>query len=152
LVSASQERKIRRRNADRRSAYSAVPYGHGRASNDVATRVAEDIPGEQPYPRGVDLPIFREEFEKLYARAEGDASHDKAVHALKATRHVVLALCHKRTWNGFHSSNSSARISSANGTSIPSVLAVCKLTSNSTFVDCSTGRSAGLLPLMMRST
>ena len=42
------------------------------------------------YPRGVDLPIFREEFEKLYARAEGDASHNKAVHALKATRHVVL--------------------------------------------------------------
>jgi multiple sugar transport system ATP-binding protein len=36
--------------------------------------------------------------------------------------------------------------------SIPRVLAVCKLTSNSTFVGCSTGRSAGLLPLRMRST
>jgi hypothetical protein len=41
------------------------------------------------YPRGVDLPIFREEFEKLYTKDASDAAHNKAVHTLKATRHVV---------------------------------------------------------------
>src|SRR5262249_4699604 len=51
-----------------------------------------------------------------------------------------------------HSSNSSARTSKDNGTSIPSVLAVCRLMRNSTLVGCSTGRSAGLVPLRMRST
>src|SRR5436309_1064904 len=39
----------------------------------------------------------------------------------------------------FHSSNSSARMSRGNGTSTPSVLAVCRLTSNSTLAGCSTG-------------
>jgi hypothetical protein len=51
-----------------------------------------------------------------------------------------------------HSSNSSARMSRDKGTSIPSVLAVCRLTSNSTLAGCSTGRSAGLVPLRTRST
>src|SRR5712691_2119486 len=36
----------------------------------------------------------------------------------------------------FHSSNSSARMSRDNGTSIPSVLAVCRLTRNSTLAGC----------------
>jgi hypothetical protein len=42
-----------------------------------------------------------------------------------------------------YSINSSARTSSANGTSIPSVLAVCKLTSSSTFVGCSLMSASG---------
>lgn len=41
------------------------------------------------YPRGVDLPIFREEFEKLYPKDASDAAHNKAIHALKVTRHIV---------------------------------------------------------------
>src|SRR5262245_35308646 len=52
----------------------------------------------------------------------------------------------------FHSSNSSARMSRDNGTSIPRALAACRLTRNSTLVGCSTGRSAILVPLRTRST
>jgi hypothetical protein len=46
-----------------------------------------------------------------------------------------------------YSINSSARMRSDSGTSSPSVLAVLRFTSNSTLVGCSTGRSAGLVPL-----
>src|SRR6266436_6285438 len=46
-----------------------------------------------------------------------------------------------------HSITSSARASSVGGTSMPSALAVCRLITNSNFVDCSTGKSAGLVPL-----
>src|SRR5262249_54040916 len=52
----------------------------------------------------------------------------------------------------FHSNNSSARMSRANGTSSPKAFAVFKLTSNSTLVGCSTGRSAGLVPFSTRAT
>jgi hypothetical protein len=56
--------------------------------------------------------------------------------------------CRRATDNRYelmtvHSSNSSSRMSKDNGTSIPSILAVCRLTSNSTLAGCSTGRSAG---------
>jgi hypothetical protein len=43
-----------------------------------------------------------------------------------------------------YSITSSARASSVGGTSRPSALAVCRLMMNSNFVDCSTGKSAGL--------
>src|SRR5262249_21741599 len=46
-----------------------------------------------------------------------------------------------------HSITSSARAISDGGTSRPSALAVCRLMTNSNFVDCRTGRSAGLAPL-----
>jgi len=47
---------------------------------------------------------------------------------------------------------SSARASSVGGKSRPSVLAVPRLTTRSNLVGCSTGRSAGLAPLRIRST
>src|SRR5262245_35650757 len=46
----------------------------------------------------------------------------------------------------FHSITSSASCWRCNGTSRPSALAVCMLMTNSNFVDCSTGRSAGFAP------
>src|SRR5262249_40369399 len=46
-----------------------------------------------------------------------------------------------------HSITSSASCWRRKGTSRPSALAVCRLMTNSNFVDCSTGRSAGLAPL-----
>src|SRR5262245_32699398 len=46
-----------------------------------------------------------------------------------------------------YSITSSTLASSCGGTSRPSALAVCRLMTNSNFVDCSTGRSAGLAPL-----
>src|SRR5262245_31846292 len=49
-----------------------------------------------------------------------------------------------------HSITSSARPMSGSGNARPSVLAVFRLTTNSTFVDCCTGRSAGFSPLRMR--
>ena len=51
-----------------------------------------------------------------------------------------------------HSITSSARASSIGGTSRPSALAVFKLITNSNFVGCCTGRSAGLAPLRILST
>src|SRR5262245_4589248 len=49
-----------------------------------------------------------------------------------------------------HSITSSAATSSLSGIVRPSILAVEMLTTNSNFVDCATGRSAGLTPLRMR--
>src|SRR5262245_15667735 len=46
-----------------------------------------------------------------------------------------------------HSITSSASSWIELGTSMPSALAVCRLMTNWNFVDCSTGRSAGLAPL-----
>ena len=49
-----------------------------------------------------------------------------------------------------HSITSSARASSVGGTVMPSVFAVLRLMTNSTLVDCCTGRSAGFSPLSIR--
>jgi hypothetical protein len=51
-----------------------------------------------------------------------------------------------------HSITSSAVASSVGGTSMPRVLAVCRLMMNSNLVDCTTGKSAGFAPLRMRAT
>jgi hypothetical protein len=45
-----------------------------------------------------------------------------------------------------HSITSSARPESGSGTAMPSALAVLRLRISSTFVDCTTGRSAGFSP------
>src|SRR5262249_41022202 len=50
----------------------------------------------------------------------------------------------------FHSITLSARASSIAGTSEPSILAVCRLTTSSNLVARRTGKSAGLSPLRMR--
>ena len=61
---------------------------------------------------------------------------------------------HKATYAAQHmkrySITSSARASSVGGTSSPSALAVVRLMMKSNFVDCTTGRSAGLAPLRTR--
>src|SRR5262245_51783205 len=49
-----------------------------------------------------------------------------------------------------HSITSSARAMSAGGTVRPSILAVSWLMTISNFVDCTTGKSAGLAPLRIR--
>src|SRR5262249_2135611 len=49
-----------------------------------------------------------------------------------------------------HSITLSARASSIAGTSAPSILAVCRLTTSSNLVARRTGKSAGLSPLRMR--
>src|SRR5262249_45461151 len=49
-----------------------------------------------------------------------------------------------------HSITSSAATSSLSGTVRPSILAVWALITNSNFVDCRTGKSAGFAPLRMR--
>src|SRR5262249_50460023 len=56
------------------------------------------------------------------------------------------------THPGNHSITSSASASSLSGTSRPSALAVVRLITNSSFVDCMTGRSAGFSPLRIRPT
>src|SRR5215467_6787543 len=51
-----------------------------------------------------------------------------------------------------HQITSSAKTRSVGGNVIPSAWAVLRLRTNSNFVGCSTGRSAGLAPFRMRST
>ena len=53
---------------------------------------------------------------------------------------------------GFHSMTSSARTSNICGTSRPNAFAAWRLITNSYLVGACTGRSAGLVPLRMRST
>src|SRR2546421_632157 len=52
----------------------------------------------------------------------------------------------------FHSITSSARASSVGGMSRPSAFAVLRLMMNSNLIGCCTGKSAGLVPLRIRST
>jgi hypothetical protein len=53
---------------------------------------------------------------------------------------------------GFYSITSSARPSSVSGKVRPRALAVLRLMTSSTFVDCWTGKSTGLAPFKMRPT
>ena len=66
------------------------------------------------------------------------------------------AHCHFRTYasprGDPYSITSSARASSDGGTVMARVLAVLRLTTNSNFVGCCTGRLAGFSPLRIRST
>src|SRR5262245_61299674 len=57
-----------------------------------------------------------------------------------------------KEFSPFHSITSSARASSVGSTSMPSALAVFRLTTNSYLVGACTGKSAGFSPLRMRST
>src|SRR5215468_1578353 len=50
-----------------------------------------------------------------------------------------------------HSITSSARASSVGGTSRPSAFAAWRLMTSSNLLDCTTGRSAGLVPFKMRA-
>ena len=65
--------------------------------------------------------------------------HQKRLRAIAAKRH-------------YYSITSSARASSAGGTSSPSAFAVVRLMTRSNLVGACTGRSAGFSPLRMRST
>jgi len=67
--------------------------------------------------------------------------------------HSGLMQCGKDSdYTTHHSINSSARASSVGGTSRPRALAVVRLITNSNFVGCSTGRSAGFAPRRILST
>lgn len=77
----------------------------------------------------------------LAARLQTGKSGDLADMLVKRN---VLALNHSIIW--------SARSSSEDGIVRPSAFAAVLLITNSNFVDCSTGRSAGLAPLRILST
>src|SRR6185295_1737693 len=66
---------------------------------------------------------------------------------LAPRRHAGLVLGRVR-----HSITSSARVSIAAGTVTPSTFAVWRLITNSNFVGCWTGRSAGFAPFRILST
>jgi hypothetical protein len=91
--------------------------------------------------------------------AMADHAFDK--HSGIDPSHSVMRLCHVAQDTRFrhvvpsserhlYSITSSARPESGSGTVMPSALAVLRLTISSTFVDCTTGRSAGFSPLRMR--
>src|SRR6266571_4478654 len=61
-------------------------------------------------------------------------------------------LAHSRALAPFYSITSSAKMRSVGGNVIPSACAVLRLRTSSNFMGCSTGRSAGLVPLRRRST
>jgi hypothetical protein len=76
-----------------------------------------------------------------------DSGH--AAHRLGCRLRANRVIWH-RSKTGRYSITSSARASSAGGTSRPSIRAVWALMTNSNLVDCTTGRSAGFAPLRMR--
>ena len=73
----------------------------------------------------------------------------------KSEHFLTAASCHNRTKciaakNSAYSITSSAMLSSVGGTVRPSILAVWALMTSSILLDCTTGKSAGLVPLRMR--
>src|SRR5262245_11209555 len=77
--------------------------------------------------------------------------------AMPSVDHANGALCHKRTHapqqiRRAYSITLSARVMIEGGMEIPSALAVEKLMTSSYFVNISTGRSAGFVPLRIWST
>src|SRR5262249_49378457 len=77
---------------------------------------------------------------------EADASHPLLLRARRERPCRRAAQQHDER-APFHSMSSSASNWIELGTSMPSALAVCRLMTSANFVDCSTGRSAGLAPL-----
>ena len=67
-------------------------------------------------------------------------------------RDKIAASKRKGLWVGGMAPTSSARASSVGGTSRPSAFAVLRLITSSNLVGACTGRSAGFVPLKMRST
>src|SRR5262249_953527 len=68
---------------------------------------------------------------------------------------LLVTQCHEPTYavqQNSHSITSSARCWRDQGTSSPRAFAVLRLMTNSNFVGCCTGRSAGFVPLRIRST
>src|SRR5262249_38702814 len=63
---------------------------------------------------------------------------------------ILSAKGQKATSAPLHSITSSARNRNDSGIAIPSAFAVLRLTTNSNWVGCKTGRSIGLSPLRMR--
>jgi hypothetical protein len=76
---------------------------------------------------------------KADKRADGSLSPLCAI-----SRHMQCSKQHR------YSITSSARVTSVSGSVIPSAFAVFKLMTNSNFVGCCTGRSAGFSPLRIR--
>src|SRR5262249_54325510 len=100
---------------------------------------------------------FAEAFRKRCRMASGAierSTADKADHRhrrlLRACRERPRGCCTAEQRDELppsHSISSSASNWIELGTSMPSALAVCMLITNSNFVDCRTGRSAGFAPL-----
>jgi hypothetical protein len=126
--------------------------------------VAGDVSG-RPH-RIEDLQIgFRHEAEGLSvllsvdrrrAQCHGGGSRGRTLDELSATDAVHPHVPPYRGGDSAlaigYSITSSARASSAGGTSKPSAFAVLRLITSSNLVGCCTGRSPGLAPLRMRST
>src|SRR6516165_6608779 len=82
------------------------------------------------------------------AQAHGEAGVTPAVGHVRFVPKADILHC--GGWR--YSMTSSAVASSDGGTAIPSAFAVFRLITNSNLVGCSTGRSAGLVPLSILST
>src|SRR5207249_4403413 len=111
----------------------------------------------------LDLDIFPLDIAKLAERLAKRPQGFWAPHAKNADAPYPLGLLRARRERprhraakqcdelaAFHSMTSSARPSSARGKVMPSVFAVLRLITSSTFVACWTGKSAGFSPLRMR--
>ena len=137
--------------ASRRTIASGVPLGKTKALQVLQSRsgrpcsCARPGSGRAPQPSG------------WWLRQIGALC--SFVTSLRRTRSLRCACAasghaarHPKELPTFHSITSSARASSWDGTSMPSACAVLTLMTKSNFVGCSTGRSAGLAPLIILST
>src|SRR5262249_27806998 len=101
----------------------------------------------QPSPKRCD---HRHECTARSAIEKADYWHRRLLRARRERPRDRRAADERDELAPLHSITSSAATSSLSGTVRPSIRAVEVLTTNSNFVDCATGRSAGLTPLRIR--
>src|SRR5262245_4910002 len=89
---------------------------------------------------------------KRRAAEKSDHRHRRLLRASRERPRGGRAADQRQEFAPLHSITSSARASSEGGTSMPSALAVLRLSTSSYLVGACTGRSAGFSPLRMRST
>jgi len=112
------------------------------------------------YGRGSSPPLLAVVNVRFGSKADIEVSSGNVCFTLKSRHWNSAAQCplcaksrHYCTAAGWrYSMTSSAVASSDGGTVIPSAFAVFRLITNSNLVGCSTGRSAGLVPLSILST
>ena len=135
------------------AAYLRMRSGFARAPADVNADIAAVGPARlrqrlcERQEAGLSCRIVRS-----HVHEHADPPHPPALLRARRERPSGCAAESQEELAALHSITSSARASSVDGTSRPSVLAVFKLMTSSYLVGACTGRSAGFSPLRMRST
>src|SRR5262245_35885881 len=125
-------------------------------ANELGAPVASSIPAQLPGHEPASARMGYEDGHSLflrYRRVEGPRSpllRCRPAGNLAWTDSRAAFIHSMRGALATHSITSSARASSVGGTAMRSILAVSALMTSSNLLACTTGRSAGLVPLRMR--